>query len=91
MLQFLHGLGVRAAERPARRAQQAPRAASTAGAAGCSVTPIPVCSQPPATPTRMLRAPAPSDIHFAGAVFWLALGGIGLVIVAPELAAVHFL
>jgi hypothetical protein len=39
----------------------------------------------------MLRAPAPSDIHFAGAVFWLALGGIGLVIVAPELAAVHFL
>ncbi len=29
--------------------------------------------------------------HFAGAVLWLVIGGVGLVAIAPDLAAAHFL
>jgi hypothetical protein len=30
-------------------------------------------------------------IHFAGAIVWLVLGGLGLVLIAPDLAAARFL
>lgn len=30
-------------------------------------------------------------VHFVGAVLWLAVGGAGLVVIAPDLAAAHFL
>jgi hypothetical protein len=30
-------------------------------------------------------------LHFVGAVIWLAAGGLGLVVIAPDLAAAHFL
>jgi hypothetical protein len=45
-------------------------------------------SPPPASTAPPFRLPG---VHFIGAVLWLVLGGLGLTIVAPDLAAARFL